>query len=380
MTGSLQIKNNKYYLVINLVDLNGKRKPKWISTGLNAKGNKKRAESMLREKLREYEKLHGNAKSQMRFSDWVREWLKSVEKRVDIVTFEGYTSCAQRHILPYFDAKNTVLCEITRSMLQTFIDEKSLNGRLDGTGGLAPASIRHIRNILNQSLKAAQQSGWIVTNPCDGLRLPRQQKPEFSFYNAEQLNTLFAAIQGEQLWPLVRITAVYGLRKSELLGLQWSSIDFKANTLTIKHTVVKQKSLVTKDKTKNAASRRTFPLTPEMRSLFEQIKAEEAVNRRLFGKEYNENSYIFKWPDGRPFSPNYVSHKFSALLKQHGLPHIRFHDLRHSCASMLIAQGFGLKDVQEWLGHADITLTANTYAHLDMKRKQSIAESIAGCF
>ena len=162
--------------------------------------------------------------------------------------------------------------------------------------------------------------------------------------------------------------------------MQWDSIDLEASTLTIKHTVVKQKSLVAKDKTKNATSRRMFPLMPEMRILFEQTKANEALNCRLFGREYYENAYIFKWPDGRTFSPNYVSCKFRALLKQHDLPHIRFHDLRHSCASLLIAQGFGLKDVQEWLGHADITLTANTYAHLDMGRKKSIAESIAGSF
>jgi len=347
MTGSLQIKNNKYYMVLNITDMNGKRKPKWIATGFNAKGNKKRAEQMLRETIREYEQRHCNKKAQLRFSDWVREWLTTAEKQVDIITYEGYISCAQRHVLPYFDSQNATLSEITRPMLQAFIDEKSQNGRLDGTGGLSPASIRHIRNILNQSLKAAQQGGWIPANPCDGLRLPKQQKPEFSFYTAEQLSNLFTVIQDEPLYPLIRVTAIYGLRKSELLGLQWDSVDFQANTLIIKHTVVKQKSLVAKDKTKNAASRRTFPLTPETRKLLLQLRDAEQANRRLFGREYNENPYIFKWPDGRPYSPDFVSQKFNKLLKQHGLSHIRFHDLRHSCASLLIAQGFSLKDVQE---------------------------------
>jgi len=84
--------------------------------------------------------------------------------------------------------------------------------------------------------------------------------------------------------------------------------------------------------------------------------------------------------DGKPFTPNFISNKFSKLLEEHGMAHIRFHDLRHSCASLLIAKGFGLKDAQEWLGHADITMTANTYSYLDIARKKSIAESIAGCF
>jgi integrase len=88
------------------------------------------------------------------------------------------------------------------------------------------------------------------------------------------------------------------------------------------------------------------------------------------------NDYIFKWNDGRPFSPDFVSQKFSSLLEQHGLPHIRFHELRHSCASVLIAMGFSLKDVQEWLGHSDIKMTANIYSHLDVTRKKNMADKL----
>ena len=96
----------------------------------------------------------------------------------------------------------------------------------------------------------------------------------------------------------------------------------------------------------------------------------------MFGKEYCRNDYIFKWADGRPFSTDYVSKRFNSLLKKHELPHIRFHDLRHSCASFLIAMGYSLKDVQEWLGHSDIKMTANVYAHLDISRKIGIASQL----
>jgi integrase len=135
--------------------------------------------------------------------------------------------------------------------------------------------------------------------------------------------------------------------------------------------------VVEKDTTKTKSSYRSFPLTDDVRELFVALKAAETENRKLFGKEYHANDYIFKWDDGRPFAPDYVTSKFGDLLKKYDLPHIRFHDLRHSCASLLISLGFSLKDIQEWLGHADITTTANIYAHLDAKRKQGMANSLA---
>jgi len=150
------------------------------------------------------------------------------------------------------------------------------------------------------------------------------------------------------------------------------------HSIAIKYTVVQYNGLYEKAKTKNISSRRSFPLLPDIREMLLELQKQEQEYRQMFGSEYQDNPYIFKWPNGVPFSPDYVSHRFLKLLKQNDLPRIRFHDLRHSCASLLIAQGFGLKDVQEWLGHADITMTANVYAHLDMKRKQSIADSIAG--
>ena len=137
------------------------------------------------------------------------------------------------------------------------------------------------------------------------------------------------ALQGDELLPLVKITALYGLRRSELLGLQWDSIDFERKTMTIRHTVSKVTEVVAKDKTKNASSRRSFPLTPEAEAIFRRAKEKEQQNRAAFGEEYQETPYVFKWPDGHPYSPDYISHRFNLLLKKHALPHIRFHELRH---------------------------------------------------
>lgn len=375
MTASLQVKSNKFYVVLNSVQ-NGKRKIKWICTGLTVKGNKKKAEQFMRELLAKETALTEKPKSDLLFSDEIRRWLQEVRLRVDEVTLQGYESHANGHILPYFDDMGIKLVDVDRAVLQAYISAKSVCGRKDGRGGLAPASLRQHKNVLFQTLKMAVRDGLIPSNPCEQVILPQATRFQGKYYSVEQLNRLLDATKDERLHPLVYITSVYGLCRSELLGLKWDSIDFERQMLTICHTVVKVTKVVEKDKTKNASSFRSFPLTPAARKIFMEMKQKEEVNRKLFGKQYHQNDYVFKWEDGRPYSPDYISHAFSSLLEKYDFPHIRFHELRHSCASMLLTQGYGLKDVQEWLGHSDIKMTANIYGHLDTKRKQGIAANM----
>lgn len=375
MTGSLQTKNDKYYIVLNLTQ-QGKRRQKWISTVLPVKGNKRRAEQLLREALQQYQQQSGNAFGDTLFSDYVRYWLEQVHRRVDEVTWQGYDTLARCHILPYFDKCGLLLQELTRADLQTYLDEMASDGRKDGRGGLSARSIRLHKNILHQTLNEALKNGLISNNPCQLLDLPSVPRYEAHFYDEQQLQILLHAAKDDPLYPLIQLAMIYGLRRSELLGLKWDSIDFVRKTLTIRHTVSKVTTAVAKDKTKTASSYRSFPLTEEAAQIFQQAKAEETQNRRLMGTAYQENDYVFKWSDGRPFPPDYVTHHFSRLLKNHDLPHIRFHELRHSCTSLLLNRGFTLKDVQEWMGHSDISVTANIYGHLDIARKQSIAASM----
>ena len=377
MTGSLQVKRGKFHIVLNTYDKDGKRKLKWISTGLEVRGNKKRAEQMLRDTLREYEMKETLAGGDMLFSDAVRCWLKESAVRVDAVTLQGYTTLAEGHILPYFDALGVPLKNVDRRILQSYLDEKAQSGRKDGKGGLSPRSLRPHKNILYQTLKAARRDNMILNNPCELVVLPKNDCHEAKFYSAEQVNALLDACRYDALYPLIRLTAVYGLRRSEVLGLKWDSVDFDNDTLTVKHTVSKVTAVVEKDKTKNSSSHRGYPLLPDIREMLLQLQRREKENRRLFGSEYHQNDYILKWEDGRPFSPDYVSHHFNALLKKYGLPHIRFHELRHSCASILINQGATLKDVQDWLGHRNIRVTADTYSRVDVNRKQGIANMMA---
>ena len=325
MTGSLQIKNGKFYMVLN-TQKNGKRTLKWLPTGLPAKGNKRKAEQMLRETLLTYEP----PKADILFADYITgQWLPYVRRKVDEVTYQGYELLVVRQVAPWFRERGTQLADVTLPLLQEYVDEKAASGRKDGKGGLSPRSLRLHKNVLFQALTEAVKAGLLPANPCQYVVLPKTVRYESHFYTVEQLTRLFEAVRDEPLCPLLKITALYGLRRSEVLGLKWDSIDFDAGTLTIRHTVSKVTKAVEKDKTKNASSYRSFPLTEEARSIFHAAKAAETENRRLFGRSYHDNGYVFKWEDGRPYSPDYITDKFPALLEKYGLPHIRFHELRH---------------------------------------------------
>ncbi len=158
--------------------------------------------------------------------------------------------------------------------------------------------------------------------------------------------------------------------------MKWDCIDFENMQFEIKHTVVSYGGRIEKDKTKNQSSRRIYPLSDDVASILLDIKEAQRQNSKLFGKGYFESDYVFTWADGRPIPPDHVSHKFNKLLKKHNLPHIRFHDLRHTCASLLLSNDSTLKDVQAWLGHSSITMTADVYGHLDPQRKKYIGNKM----
>ena len=154
------------------------------------------------------------------------------------------------------------------------------------------------------------------------------------------------------------VTLYYGLRRSEILGLKWSAVDGQKNTITISHTVVKNLTIERKDTTKTATSNRTFQLLPEVKAILEQIP--------------RNNEYIF------PIRPDTLTRKFQKQLAKAGFEKMRFHDIRHSTASILFEIGWSLEDIKNWLGHADIETTSNIYLHYQARRKVLLADSLRG--
>jgi len=243
MTGSLQTKNNIYYIVLNTYE-NGKRKQKWINTELPVKGNKTKAQKLLRETLENHEKAEALRAQQeadranIPFVDAIKLWyadkIGDFEHPIDEVTKQGYETLMKNHVFPYWKEKGTLLREITKFNLQDYINEKAKNGRLDGKGGLAPRSLRLLKNILNQTLLYCVSEGLISMNPCQFVTLPVCERYEAHFYTKSQIDELLEKIKDEPLYPLIRMTALYGLRRSEVIGLKWDSIDFDSNIFTIR--------------------------------------------------------------------------------------------------------------------------------------------------
>lgn len=412
MNGSLTVKNDKYYIVLSWYDDSGKRKQKWIKTGLPEKNNRRKAEEMLRAELQKYSfpdtendadedeeqggedispevyiktqepkaapKPKKKRRAGLMFTDVVPMWLEEAEKRVGPVTFEGYSRMSEDYVIPYFsrEENNFFIDEASFEGIQKFVDYFSLGREREP---VSPKTIRHFMIVVRQTLVYACRHGYAKENPCNLVVLPKMIKREPTILSEKQLGKFFEIIKDDTMFPLIYVTVFLGLRRSEALGLKWDSIDFDARTVTIKHTVVKSetKRIIEQDTTKTASSHRVYPLTSGLLDLFLAIKASETENREKFGDLYQENDYVFKWDYGKIYDPDFVTRHFKRLLKKAGMPEIRFHDLRHSCASLLVSKGFKLKDIQEWLGHADIQTTANTYAHLYQERKEKIAQSFS---
>ena len=179
---------------------------------------------------------------------------------------------------------------------------------------------------------------------------------------------------------MVYVAIYYGLRKSEVLGLRWQDIDFVRDTITIQHTVVKNKTIIEKDSTKTSNSRAVMALIDDVKNVLLGLREKEQGYRAFFSSDYIENDYVFKHENGKPYRPDTITRSFQRALKKAGLPIMRFHDLRHSCASLLLARNVPMKAIQEWLGHSDFSTTANVYAHLDINSKMLSAEAISSAF
>lgn len=377
VAGHLHEKNGYYYIILNLTDSAGKRKPKWISTGLTIKGNKKRAEQMLMEERRKY----ANAKTgdDVLFADFIEQWLEIVKSTVSIPTYSSYVNAVKSIIAPYFRKKKILLRDLQAHDIQMFYQEQLQR--------VKASSVIHYHANIHKALKYAVKNDMIPSNPADKVERPKQDKFYGNFYDRDELNKLFEAVAGTKLELPVLLGAFYGLRRSEIVGLKWSAIDFEQNTITISHTVTScnldgKCVIVAKDTTKTKSSRRTLPLVPYFHEKLLAVKAQQERNQKLCGRSYNREflEYICVDDIGDRFKPNYITSQFPKLLERNGFRKIRFHDLRHSCASLLLASGVPMKHIQEWLGHSDFSTTANIYAHLDYSSKLTSASAMESNF
>ena len=208
-----------------------------------------------------------------------------------------------------------------------------------------------------------------------------------SFYDADEVNRLFEISKGTKLEIPILFGAFYGMRRSETLGMKWDAIDFEQGTISVKRTVTStiidgKYQEFEQQSAKTKSSLRTLPLIGSFREYFLQVKEAQELNKQVCGNCYNYeyDGFVFVDELGERMRVEYLTNAFPKFLESHGLRRMRFHDLRHTCASLLLSNGISMKQIQIWLGHSTFSTTADIYAHLDYSAQEASANAMNGMF
>lgn len=392
MNGSLQVKNGMLYGVITYVDEGGKKKHKWISTGLKERGNRKAAKEILDKAITDFEEQQEAARNKLRqraqpkeedksdatmlFSDYCAKYVESIKETLSAQVYSEYSGYYIRQFKQFFDKRKLRLIDITETELKQYYDH--LRAR-----GVKEITIKHHNNVLRPALRKAYQAKLIPDNPFDYLEPIKKEKAPMSFYDKNEMKKLFEIMHGHKLEIPFMLAAYYGFRRSEVLGLRWSAVDFDHKLISINHKlIVVGKEVILTDELKTKTSNRTLPLIPVIEEALLKHKAQIEKNKEFYGNTYDQRylEYVCVEENGKIVYPDHMSKQFSDLLKEHGLRHIRLHDLRHSCASNMLANGIQMKEIQEWLGHANFNTTADVYSHLDFSAKIKAAQTISNAY
>ena len=384
MKGSLQVKHGNYYVVVNYKDEYGKPKQKWISTNLKEQGNKTKAKEEMRKILKNFDFNNVSVKEvdkteDILFVDFLQSYLPIKKQQVEPVTYNAYVKTAET-ICNYFKNMRLKLKDLKPYHIEGFY--KSQYDK-----GLSGNSVLKYHVLIRECLQYGVRNDFVLTNVADKVTRPKVTKFKASFYSVEEIQKLFEAIKEHKLHLPIMLTAMYGFRRSEVLGLKWEAIDFENKIIKVQHKVLETKvdgkrCIYKSNKLKNETSNRILPLLPQAEELLLKQKEQIEMNKTKLGKCYNEQNLEYVCVDniGRLILPNRLTKAFNKILSKNGLRHIRFHDLRHSCASIMLANNVPMKQIQEWLGHADFSTTANIYSHLDYKTKINSANTISNVF
>ncbi|MEH2935879.1 site-specific integrase [Acutalibacter sp. JLR.KK004] len=376
VTGFITTKNGKYYAVLNLKEETGKRKQKWFSTNLPLRGNKRSAEKFLQKLIDEWE-----AKStpfcRLTFADYLEQWIEGAGVNIKPNTYRTYRAMVVNHIVPYFKQHPVLLQELKPTDLDAYYQSKQQPGsKQNGKGTLSAMSIRHHHQVISKALSDAVHDGLIQFNPASAARKPKTERYNASFLNPSEIDMMLALFIGNVVELPVNLCAVYGFRRSEVLGLKWEHIDFENRTITVTETLQQGVDGDYVDTPKTNSSYRTLPMTDSVYKLLKGQKHRQERLQGALGAGYIQNDYVCTWPDGNVISPNYLTRTFHNVIAKSSLPNIRLHDLRHSAASNLLNMGFSIVQVQQWLGHGSASTTLNFYAHVDKNSKLDMAAAM----
>lgn len=292
----------------------------------------------------------------LQLGDFLDQWLAEVVKpSVRHWTYAGYEVHVRRHLKP-------MLGKIPLQKLEPLHVQSLMNRKL--TEGLSPKSVRYLRGTLRTALNQAQRWGLVSRNSAALVDGPRVERYEIQPLSPAEARQFLASVRDHRLEALYSVALTVGLRQGEALGLRWKDIDLQLGYIRVDKQLQRVNGAFQLVEPKTSTSRRTIVMPPSITMALARHKERQTNERSEANGSWNELDLVFTRPDGDPLDGTVVTHQFHKLLDKAGLPQRRFHDLRHSCATLLLAQGVPARVVMEVLGHSQIGLTMNTYAHV----------------
>ena len=382
----LRDRNGIYHVVVYWINpITKEQESKSKSTGLRLKGNKKKAEEIGEAFLQEVKEKFNNAyqkeeieknfekKEKIKFLNFLEQSITNNKNSIEYTTYKSYRD-QQKIIERFFSVKNLDLENVTVADILDFYNYLS-NVRKNTNN-----TVIHYHALLRKTFTEAYIRKLIKENIMLEIPRPKKEKYISEVFNLKEINIFLNHIKGHRFELEMNLALFYGVRRSELLGLRFSVIDFDNNTILVntKITSSEKEKLVPKQKMKNDSSYRIMPLLDSIKKLIiqrmERIKKDKHFFKSIYTKKWE--GFVCVGENGELIKPDRVTRTFRKLINECGLKKIRLHDLRHSCATLLYEQDIQLKDIQMWLGHSDIQTTANIYSHFDYTRKEKTGKII----
>ncbi|HUZ70392.1 MAG TPA: tyrosine-type recombinase/integrase [Candidatus Saccharimonadales bacterium] len=327
------------------------------------------ADRKLRDELRKVEAGIRTSGRQITVGAFLTLWLQSIRPPHGVrpSTHRRYSELVNVHLIPG-------LGKLRLAALQPTDVDAFLAAKLDS--GPAPRTVHHMRAVLRAALTQAVRDGLIVRNPAGLSRPVRVEHREMTVLSPEQARAFLDSAKGDRLEALYATALAIGLRQGEALGLRWQDVDLEAGTLRVEHGLQRIAGKVQLIPTKSARSRRTVVMPGMVAEALRAHRTRQLQDRLLAGGRWHDGGFVFTSSIGTPVDTSELRRAFHAVLRRAGLPAIRWHDLRHSAASLMLVQGVSPRVVMETLGHSSIALTMNTYSHVLPALQREAADAI----
>jgi integrase len=335
---------------------NGKRRRRWHSL----RGTKRQAQV---ECARLIAELRGGAyidPSKVGLSQYLEQWLAHMRALVSPNTHERYAELVRKSIIPLIG--NTNLSKLQALQISSAYSKALAQGRRDGKGGLSQRTVHHMHRVLRQSLQQAVRWQLIARNPTDAVRPPKVDRASMRTLDNDQTAALLETLRPTRMFVPVLLAVLCGLRRGEIVALRWRALDLEARRLAVVASTEQTRAGV-REKEPKGRKGRVVDLPSIVVEQLRRHRLRQAEEMLKIGVRQSEQTHIVTRTDGEPLQPRSVTHEWHRLLATNGLPRVRFHDLRHTHASHLLAEGVHPKIVMERLGHSSIGITLDIYSH-----------------